>query len=528
MARVEVTAPAGTTIPVGGTVQLTAQAYDGAGQLLGSVEFTWRSENELAATVDASGLVTGRGEGAAHITATAGGKTGGIDISVTQPQPPPEVDRVEIVATVSPSKRRLGEIGLAVEDVVSLMARGYDAENNPLLILHADWSAADNAATVTPQGLVHGLVPGDAIVGVSVQGKTDALTVHVAERRAAFPQVEPGVDFTCALAATGIVYCWGEGTFVGNGIDAPDFAEPMPVASAQRFTALASGSAAACALTAAGSRHCWGYDPEMSSAPGLPVLAPTAVANDLAPLVSVTLGDAHGCGLAADDTAYCWGSHEFGQVGDGTPPQGGNSRRPPTAVVGGLQFQALSAGNSHTCGLTLDGAVYCWGYNSYGRLGGSANDTESAPVKVTVAGERIFTSVSAGYGHTCALDASGAAWCWGWAGGFGGTAEIAGHVFREISAGVDYTCAIDTNDRAWCWGDSNSKGQQGTGDNVGHSMPTRLQDGNITWSSVRAKGLHTCGIASGTAFCWGAGASGQLGDGMRADHNTPTGVARQL
>src|SRR5919106_427632 len=474
VARVEVTAPAGTTIPVGGTVQLTAQAYDGASQLLGSVEFTWRSENELAATVDASGRVTGRGEGAAHITATAGGKTGGIDVSVTPPQPPPEVDRVEIVATVSPSKRRLGEIGLAVEDVVSLMARGYDAQNNPILILHADWSAADNAATVTPQGLVHGLVPGDAIVGVSVQGKTDALTVHVAERRAAFTQVEPGVDFTCAVAATGIVYCWGEGTFGGNGIDAPDFAEPMPVASAQRFTALASGSAAACALTAAGSRHCWGYDPEMSSAPGLPVLAPTAVANDLAPLVSVTLGDAHGCGLAADDT------------------------------------------------------VYCWGYNSYGRLGGSANDTESAPVKVTVAGERTFTSVSAGYGHTCALDASGAAWCWGWAGGFGGTAEIAGHVFREISAGVDYTCAIDTNDRAWCWGDSNSKGQQGTGDNVGHSMPTRLQDGNITWSSVRAKGLHTCGIASGTAFCWGAGASGQLGDGMRADHNTPTGVARQL
>jgi alpha-tubulin suppressor-like RCC1 family protein len=531
VARVDVTAAGSSTIPVGGTVQLTADAFNAAGLRLTPSGVTWDSENEVVATVDSSGLVTGQEPGSARITATMGGKTGGLDVTITPPPAGP-LERVEIVATVSPSQRRLGEIGLAVEDVVSLMARGYDAQNNPILILHADWSATGDAAMVTTQGLVQGVTPGEALVGVAADGKTDSLRVYVAERNATFKQVEPGIDFTCGVAVTNVVYCWGDGTFVGNGIDAV-FSEPMPVATGELFTAVAAGSAAACGVGITGTRHCWGYDPAMSNAIGGPVLAPAPVTNDPAPLVFVTLADRHACGLTADGTAYCWGSHEFGQIGDGTPPVGQNTRRPPTAVAGGLKFKALSAGNGHTCGVTLAGAVYCWGYNSFGRLGGgSQNQTEPAPVKVAVVGDRVFTTISAGYGHSCALEETGAAWCWGWTGGFGTTAAsglpIAGHTFREISAGTDYTCAIDTSNRAWCWGDANTKGEQGTGDNIGHTAPVRLQDGNISWDTLRARDKTTCGIASGTAFCWGANEFGQLGDGTRADRNAPVGVKRQL
>jgi hypothetical protein len=69
-------------------------------------------------------------------------------------------------------------------------------------------------------------------------------------------------------------------------------------------------------------------------------------------------------------------------------------------------------------------------------------------VKVAVVGDRVFTTISGGYGRSCALEETGA---------------------------------------AWCWGNANTKGEQGTGDNTGHSAPVRLQDGNISWSTLRAR-----------------------------------------
>jgi hypothetical protein len=38
-------------------------------------------------------------------------------------------------------------------------------------------------------------------------------------------------------------------------------------------------------------------------------------------------------------------------------------------VGGGLSFASISAGRRHTCGITTDGASYCWGSDVYGALG---------------------------------------------------------------------------------------------------------------------------------------------------------------
>ena len=52
------------------------------------------------------------------------------------------------------------------------------------------------------------------------------------------------------------------------------------------------------------------------------------------------------------------------------------------AVTGGHDFSQLSAGG-HTCGLAMDGTVYCWGGNNFGQLGNGSTTLAASPVAVT-------------------------------------------------------------------------------------------------------------------------------------------------
>jgi alpha-tubulin suppressor-like RCC1 family protein len=55
------------------------------------------------------------------------------------------------------------------------------------------------------------------------------------------------------------------------------------------------------------------------------------------------------------------------------------SRADPTAVVGGLTFKSISAGVAHTCGITSDGSVACWGLNVAGEQGDKAGALRTTP-----------------------------------------------------------------------------------------------------------------------------------------------------
>ena len=103
-----------------------------------------------------------------------------------------------------------------------------------------------------------------------------------------------------------------------------------------------------------------------------PVRAETSVR-----FASISAGGSHTCALTADGAAYCWGSNTSGQLGnpdtretctEGLMAEGVCSRR-PQAVAGDLRFTGISAGASHTCGVTTSGVVYCWGSNDDGQVG---------------------------------------------------------------------------------------------------------------------------------------------------------------
>jgi MYXO-CTERM domain-containing protein len=74
--------PAQTTVAAGGSVPLRATATDAAGNAVSGIAFGWSSSNPAVAVVSEVGLVTGVSPGTAQITATAGGRSGSMTVTV--------------------------------------------------------------------------------------------------------------------------------------------------------------------------------------------------------------------------------------------------------------------------------------------------------------------------------------------------------------------------------------------------------------------------------------------------------------
>ncbi len=95
-----------------------------------------------------------------------------------------------------------------------------------------------------------------------------------------------------------------------------------------------------------------------------------------------------------------------------------------------------------------------------------------------------------------------------------------------VSAGVDHTCVVRANGTIWCWG-ANATGQLGDGTTTRRLVPTQVVSG-VSFASVSASS-HTCALtAGGIAYCWGDNAWGQLGTGNFTSSLTPVAVAGGL
>lgn len=179
-------------------------------------------------------------------------------------------------------------------------------------------------------------------------------------------------------------------------------------------------------------------------------------------------------------------------------------------------FATVSAAGYTTSALTTEGSAFCWGRGTSGQLGNGGETDQAAPVPVR--GGLRFTSLSTGYYHACALTDEGRAWCWGAtpaadnAGQLGNGSESEGTtspvsvrtdaVFSQVTAGQMHTCALAPDGRVWCWGD-NQWGQLGDGTTRNRSVPVPVS-GDHRFASVSAGGGHTCGAtASGAVLCWG-------------------------
>jgi len=237
-------------------------------------------------------------------------------------------------------------------------------------------------------------------------------------------QVSVGNGFACAVTDTGALECWGANAQgrLGDGttIDRPT---PVGVVGLDGGVAsVATGLRHACALTTNGAAKCWGHNDtgQLGDGSTNDSAVPVDVVGLGSGVVAVSASGSncafdsvfrsHSCALTVSGGVKCWGSNFAGQLGDGT-----NTDRATPVDVPGLTsgVAAVTAAGCHTCALTTDGGVKCWGKNATGELGDGAQTNSSTPVDVVGLGSGVTAITANGDSTTCALTSSGAVRCWG-------------------------------------------------------------------------------------------------------------------
>jgi alpha-tubulin suppressor-like RCC1 family protein len=339
-------------------------------------------------------------------------------------------------------------------------------------------------------------------------------------------EITSGSGHACARRADGSVVCWGN--FLRVGFCAPSgTGAAATVEGLAPVTALSAQYAHTCAVGDAGSLHCWGWNAHAQLGAGknsdyvvLPAEVVDAEANAFRDVDQVAAGGGHTC-ARRQGTVWCWGNNNSGQLGiKGADP----SVPHPVKLAGLDDVSDVRAGNSHSCAITADRMLWCWGWNGLGQVGVGTQDDVLEPTSVLADVRAVATGIE----HTCAIDGDGRIWCWGnnGSGQLGdGTTTMrtspvqieAPFVARAIAVGAHHSCALDDADALWCWG-ANWVGQLGLGwmgDGV-VAVPTAATAVDAPVSSVALGEAHTCAVTkSGAARCWGSNDEGELGDGQR-------------
>ncbi len=254
-------------------------------------------------------------------------------------------------------------------------------------------------------------------------------------------------------------------------------------------------------------------------------------------------GRGHFCAITESAGVNCWGS---GWLGDGAISRG-MIEGGATQVVG-LPDDVISvaAGSESTCVVTLDGGVYCWGSEDYGRLGNGIQDPCGTRVgSRTCETDRFYVlpipvigldsgvrSVWMGpsSNHVCVITDLGGVKCWG--DGEGGQYDDSSgydssvpvdieELERDVvqlALGAYHSCALMRIGRVKCWGDHRVLPDTEWRGNYRIPYDIGVED----LVSIEAGSAHTCGLtSSGTVICWGVNDVGQLGRGSKGEFFLP-------
>ena len=265
-----------------------------------------------------------------------------------------------------------------------------------------------------------------------------------------YVQVSAGTDHSLALGSDGYVYAWGDdtdgelgnkarGSFSSVPVRVRDPASPNDTSKGLKAIQVSAGRDHSLAVDKDGNAWAWGSNGygrlgnnRSNSYSTLPVRVrdpgDPSNSNKGLNVMQVSAGDWHSLAVDKDGSTWAWGRNDYGQLGNGQISSSWDAYPVPQKVLldpndasKGLKTVQVSAGGSLSLAIDQDGSTWAWGHNNSGQLGnGTSNGKNQNPIPSPVllnpknASTRLkAVQVSAGWGHSLAIDKDGNTWAWG-------------------------------------------------------------------------------------------------------------------
>jgi alpha-tubulin suppressor-like RCC1 family protein len=330
-----------------------------------------------------------------------------------------------------------------------------------------------------------------------------------------FPLGEPCIGGLGACARGGQIVC-DDSAAVCDAVPGPSAAETCDrrdedcdgwTDEGLSCVVVVSGAQHSCVLIR-GQLRCWGYNASGELGVGdsnhrgdnLGEVGPALPVVDLGAnrrVISVSAGHYHTCAILDNGALKCWGRNTFGQLGLGDEEDRGDGPRemgdwlPAVDLGRGRRALSVEAGGQHTCALLDDGGLKCWGRNTYGALGlGHRTPKGDDPGEMGDALPRVDVGT--------------------------GRRAVA------VEAANESTCALLDNETVKCWGANSSglaAGQPGDAPGeMGDALPAIDLGPGRRVLALQADGQHACALLDQNQVkCWGSNYEGQLGVGDTND-----------
>jgi alpha-tubulin suppressor-like RCC1 family protein len=190
------------------------------------------------------------------------------------------------------------------------------------------------------------------------------------------------------------------------------------------------------------------------------------------------------CDSQRNQFLFASGDDTYSQLGDGFFTNQNTPRQ--SSIFSRTRFQFMSAGDGYSFAVSsgANSATYAWGINNYGILADGTTTPRYYPTKV-----------------------------------------FAGITLKRMVTCSQHALAIDSNNQLYAWG-RNQVGQIGSGDNVDSYVPKLVKNLESEYIIDMACGdaFSIAVTEEGIVYTWGAGSSGQLGNGQTANSNVPVKV----
>ncbi|MCA8837538.1 MAG: hypothetical protein K8963_06780, partial [Proteobacteria bacterium] len=326
------------------------------------------------------------------------------------------------------------------------------------------------------------------IIGTDTTPATISIQVEppLKQSTASTPQALFG-SHNCVINRFRQLFCWGDDSNgqLGNGLPLANSGVPVRVGTASNWLDLDTGINHTCAINLDNELYCWGSDAfgqlgNGDDTDGLVngiAATPVRIGTE-SNWASLSLGARTSCAIKGDkegDTVdgqlWCWGDNQHRQV---IPVDAATSMSDVPVRINipfrnDSLWQEIAQGDRHACAiLKPNGELFCWGLPG---LGGTGNDIEGdnpeqrqgvVAIDLTnvmdAEDTNTWSTVSTGFDRTCALNTSGAIYCWGaFLAKIPTLAPGDATNWSSISVGAEHYCAIkltgeETKNELWCSG----------------------------------------------------------------------------